>query len=103
MVVCKSNPSTGHYQDQPVVIIEVFGDLTRRTDLCEKRDAYLTLPSLKVLMFVATDKRSVSLHRRKSGGEFAMKHHVGLDAVISLSEIDECLSLSDLYNRVEFA
>jgi Uma2 family endonuclease len=103
MVVCHSNPPTDHFQDQPVVIIEVLSDSTRRADLGEKRDAYLTLPSLKVLMFVESGKPSVSLHRRKSGGGFAIEHHLGLDAVIPLPEIDASLALADLYDRVEFA
>ena len=103
MVVCQSNPPTDHFQDQPVVIIEVLSDSTRRADLGEKRDAYLMLPSLKVLMFVEPEKPSVSLHRRKSGGGFSIEHHVGLDAVIPLPEIDASLALADLYDRVEFA
>jgi Uma2 family endonuclease len=77
MVVCQSKPPTDHFQDQPVVIIVVLSDSTRRADLGEKRDAYLTLPSLKVLMFLEPEKPSVSLHRRKSGGGFAIEHHVG--------------------------
>jgi Uma2 family endonuclease len=103
MVVCKPNPPTDHFQDLSVVVIEVLSDSTRRADLGEKRDAYLTLPSLKVLMFVEPEKPSVSLHRRKSGGGFAIEHHVGLDAVIPLPEIDASLALADLYDRVEFA
>ena len=102
MVVCKSNPSTDHFQDQPVVVIEVLSDSTRRADLGEKRDAYLMLPSLKVLIFVEQGKPSVSLHRRKSGGGFAIEHHVGPDAVIPLPEIDASLALADLYDRAVF-
>jgi hypothetical protein len=30
-------------------------------------------------------------------------HHVGLDAVVPLPEIDALLALTDLYDRVEFA
>ncbi len=103
MVVCNSNPATDHFQDQPVVVIEVLSDSTRRADLGEKRDAYLTLPSLKVLIFVEPEKPSVTLHRRKAGGGFAIEHHVGLDAVIPLPEIEASLALADLYDRVEFA
>ena len=103
MVVCQSNPLTDHFQDQPVVIIEVLNDSTRRADLGEKRDAYLTLPSLKVLLFVEPEMPSVTLQRRKSGGGFAIEHHGGLDAVIPMPEIDASLALADLYDRAEFA
>ncbi len=103
MVVCQSNPLTDQFQDQPVLVIEVLSDSTRRADLSEKRDAYLMLPSLKVLLFVGPEMPSVTLHRRKSGGGFAIEHHGGLDALIPLPEIDASLALADLYDRVEFA
>ena len=102
LVVCHPNPRTDHFQDQPVVIIEVLSDSTRRADLAEKRDAYLTIPSLKVLIFVEPEKPLVSLHRRKSGGGFALEHHSGLEAVIPLPEIEASLALADLYDRAEF-
>lgn len=102
MVVCQSNPESDHFQNQPVVIVEVLSDSTRRTDLGEKRDAYLTIPSLKVLLFVETDSASVTLHRRAPEGGFSIERHNGLDAVVPLPEIDASLALADLYERVEF-
>ena len=51
MVVCHPNPPADHFQNQPMLIIEVLSDSTRRADLGEKRDAYLTISSLKVLLF----------------------------------------------------
>ena len=103
MVVCQPNPASDHFQDQPVVIIEVLSDSTRRTDLVEKRDAYLTIPSLKVLIFVEPDAPSVTLHRTKSGGGFAIERHSGLEAIIPLPEIEASLPLAEVYERVSFA
>ncbi len=102
MVVCHSNPVTDHFQDQPVVVIEVLSESTRRTDLGEKRDAYLALPSLKVLMLVESDRPLTTIHRRKSEGGFAVETHAGLEAVIDLPEIGASLALADLYQRAEF-
>ena len=102
MVVCPTNPDTDHFQNQPVVIIEVLSDSIRRTDLGEKRDAYLTMPSLKTLVFVGTETASVTLHRRVPEGGFAIERYHGFDATISLPEIGEDLPLKDLYERVEF-
>lgn len=103
MVVCQSNPGSDHFQNQPVVIIEVLSDSTRRTDLGEKRDAYLTIPSLKVLLLVESNAPSVTLHRRLPEGGFAIERHAGIDAIIALPEIDASLSLADIYERVEFS
>lgn len=101
MVVCQSNPDSDHFQNQPVVIIEVLSDSTRRADLGEKRDAYLTIPSLKVLLFVEPDSPTVTVHRRKSGGGFASEHHAGIESTIPLPEIEAALPLAELYERVE--
>ncbi len=102
MVVCQSNPDTDHFQNQPVVIIEVLSDSTRRTDIGEKCHAYLTIPSLKVLLFVEPDSPSVTLHRRLPEGGFSLELHTGIEAVIPLPEIEATLSLADLYERVGF-
>jgi Uma2 family endonuclease len=103
MVVCHPNPASDHYQNQPVVIVEVLSDSTRRTDLGEKRDAYLAIPSLRVLLFVEPDHPAVTVHRRKPEGGFALEYHSGPDSTIPLPEIDATLPLAELYERVEFA
>ena len=100
MVVCDSNSGADHFQDRPVVIIEVLSDSTRRADLGEKRDAYLTIPSLKVLIFVEPECPAVTLHRRKPEGGFAIERHSGLESSILLPEIEASLALADLYERV---
>lgn len=103
LVVCHPNPATDHFQDNPVVVIEVLSDSTRRTDLGEKRDAYLTIPSLKVLIFAESETPAVIVHRRKSEGGFAVEAHSGLDAAIPLPEIEASLPLAELYEQVAFA
>lgn len=101
MVVCDSRSATEHFQDRPVVIIEILSDSTRRTDLGEKRDAYLTISSLKVLLLVEHESPTVIAYRRKPEGGFAAEQYSGLDAVIPLQEIEASLPLADLYERVE--
>lgn len=102
MVVCASNPATDHFQDRPVVVVEVMSESTRRTDLGEKRDAYLTIPSLKVLLLVEADRPFVRVHRRRPEGGFAIECHDGLEAVIPLPEIEAALPLGEIYARAEF-
>lgn len=100
MVVCHPNPGTDHFQDQPVVVIEVLSDATRRTDLGEKRDAYLTISSLKALLLVEPDTSSVTVYRRRAEGGFAVEHHAGSEDVIPLPEVGALLPLANLYDRV---
>jgi len=103
LVVRHPNPSSDHFQDQPAAIVEILSDSTRRTDLGEKHGAYLTIPSLEVLMFVEPESAYVMLYRRKPEGGFAVEACSGLDGVIPLPEIDARLPLAELYARVQFS
>jgi Uma2 family endonuclease len=102
MVVCHPNPDGDRFQDRPVVVVEVISESTRRTDLGEKRAAYLGIPSLKVLIFVESEEARAVVHRRRVDGGFAVEQHEGLEAVIPLPEIESELRLADLYERVSF-
>lgn len=99
MVVCHPNPLADTYQEHPVVVIEVLSDSTRRTDMGEKRDAYLAIPSLKVLLLVEPDAPSVTVLRRRTEGGFATELHSGMEAVIPLPEIGAELEMAALYDR----
>ena len=103
LVVCHPNPPTDHFQDRPVVVVEVLSDTTRRTDLGEKRDAYLTISSLKVLIFTESENPAATVYRRKSEGGFAVESYTGFDAIIPLPEIEASLPLAELYEQVEFS
>ncbi|MEO0018870.1 MAG: hypothetical protein RLZZ522_2153 [Verrucomicrobiota bacterium] len=97
MVVCHSNPRADHFQDHPVVVIEVLSDSTRRIDQGEKCDTYLRIPSLRVLLLVESEEMAVTAHRRSAEGGFAVEYHSGPDAVIPLPEIGVELPLAELY------
>jgi Uma2 family endonuclease len=85
------------------VIIEVLSDSTRRADLVEKRDAYLTIPSLKALIFVEPETPSITIHRAKPEGGFAIERFAGLEETVPLTEIEASLPLAEVYERVTFA
>jgi Uma2 family endonuclease len=105
MVVCEPNGPDSVYQDRPVIVVEVLSDSTRRQDCHEKRDAYLTIPSLKAYLLVEPDEAKVSVYRRKTVGAgleaFDAQLYSGLDAVIPLDEIEVELPLVEVYERVE--
>lgn len=97
MVVCRPNPPTDHFQEHPVVIVEVLSEGTRRIDLSEKRDAYFTIPSLKVLIFAESESHSVLVYRRRSQGGFDSEQYSTRESVIELPEIEAALALADVY------
>ena len=76
-------------------------ELARRIDEGEKKDAYLSIPSLNVYLLVEQDAPLVTLFRRTEAG-FVREVYESLDAVIPLDEIDIVLPLAEIYAGVEF-
>jgi Uma2 family endonuclease len=99
-VVCQPNPPEDSFQDNPAVLIEVLSKATRRTDEGEKRDAYLSIPTLSVYLLVEQQSAAVVAFRRTEQG-FAREIYQGHAAVIPLPEIETELPLAEIYDRVE--
>jgi Uma2 family endonuclease len=101
-IVCEPNPMHDSFQDHPVAIFEVLSRSTRRIDAGEKKDAYLTIPSLKVYALIEQDTAAVIVFRRK-GDSFVREVYEGLDAVLPLGEIETELPLAEIYDGIEFS
>src|SRR6266849_615354 len=101
-VTCRPNPQTASFQDEPAALFEVLSRRTRRIDEGEKKDAYLTIPSLSVYVLIEQDAAAVVAYRRTDAG-FVREVYEGLDAVIPLGEIGIELPLAEIYETVEFA
>src|SRR5271166_6328629 len=82
-VICRPNPQTDSFQDEPAILFEVISNRTRRIDEGEKKDAYLTIPSLCAYVLVEQETPAVVVFRRTEHG-FVREIHTGLDAVIPL-------------------
>ena len=103
MIVCQPNSPTDSFQDHPVVIAEVVSDSTRRTDEGEKKDAYLSIPTLSAYVVIETKLPRVVVHRRGPDGAFSAELYEGIDGVIALDDVGCSLRLAELYERVDFA
>jgi Uma2 family endonuclease len=101
-VICRPNPQTDSFQDEPAAIVEVLSRRTRRTDEGEKKDAYLTIPSLSVYLLIEQEWPAVVVWRRTEQG-FVREAYTGPEAVIPLGELGTELPLAEIYDGVEFA
>jgi len=100
-VICRPNPQSDSFQDEPAVTIEVVSRKTRRIDEGEKKDAYLTVPSLFGYLIFEQESPAVVVYRRTEQG-FVREVHAGLEAVIPLPEIGIDLPLTEVYDGVLF-
>jgi Uma2 family endonuclease len=100
-VTCQPNAPTETFQDQPVIIVEVISEATRRTDEGEKLQGYCSLPSVENYLLVETE-RALVIGYRRTPDAFVREVHSGLDAVIALPVIAAELPLAEIYERVVF-
>lgn len=89
MLVCEPISPSDHFQDRPVVVIEVLSESTGRADMGEKRDAHRTIPSpnLLLLLLIEVETPAVTAYLRQAEGGFALETHDEPGAVVSLPEI----------------
>lgn len=99
-VICEPVDDDTLFTDTPVVVVEVLSDSTRRLDVGEKRDAYLSVPSLKVLIIIDPSKVHVNVDRRRAPGGFDQEQYRQLDQIIDLPEIEANLLISDIYEGI---
>lgn len=100
-VICRPNPQTDSFQDDPAVLVEVLSRTTRRIDEGEKKDAYLAIPSLCVYLLIEQETPAIMAFRRTEHG-FVREVYEGLDAIVPLGEIETVLPLAEVFETVEF-
>ena len=101
-VICRPNPQTGSFQDEPAALVEVLSRRTRRIDEGEKKEAYLTIPSLGVYLLIEQDAPAVVVFRRTEHG-FVREVYQGLGSILPIPEIEIDLPLAEIYESVEFS
>jgi Uma2 family endonuclease len=100
-VICRENPQGDSFQAEPAVIVEVLSESTRRIDTSEKKDAYLTIPSLSAYVMLEQDVAAAVVFRRTEQG-FVCEVYEGMSEKIALPEIGIELPLAEVYENVEF-
>jgi Uma2 family endonuclease len=99
-VVCRPNRGDDSFEDQPVAIVEVLSRGTRRIDEGEKKDAYLTIPSLAIYALVEQSTPTIVIYRR-ADQQFLPEVYEGIDAVVPLPEIGVDLPLAEIYEGMD--
>jgi Uma2 family endonuclease len=99
-VICRPNPQTDSYQDDPTVLVEVLSRRTRRIDEEEKKDAYLTIPALGIYLLIEQETPAIVVYRRTENG-FVREVFQGHDAVLPLRDIEIDLPLAEVYDGVD--
>jgi len=98
VVECTREKGGKHHTEEPVMIIEVLSESTRKTDERDKPLEYFNIPSLKEYVLIEQDFVKVQVLRRNANWR-ADTYFLG-DA-IRFDCIDFSLPVEDVYERVE--
>ena len=86
----------------PTVIIEVLSASTEAYDRGKKFDHYRALESLREYVLVSSDRVQIERYARQPGGQWLLTAVNRLEDSIDLESAGCTLSLSEVYERVEF-
>ncbi|MDF1712439.1 MAG: Uma2 family endonuclease [Akkermansiaceae bacterium] len=101
MIICHSVEDNEQFTESPTVILEVLSPTTRRIDEAQKYRDYLTIPSLQTYILAETESPTLTLYRRK-GDSFQREVITGIDATLSLPEVEVDIAFSELFEDVQF-
>lgn len=99
MVVCEQNSESQYYVTNPVILVEVLSQSTRRTDEQTKRVEYLNIPGLQEYVLIEQDFVDIEVVKREPNGWSTARYYLG-DS-ISLTSIGLTISVEDIYYRVQ--
>ncbi len=103
LVLCGPRDPRATRVEDPLLVVEVLSESTAQHDLVLKRLAYKTIPSLRLILYVAQDRPRVDLVRRGADGRWDDgEPAVGLDAVLELPELGCAVPLAAIYEDVAF-
>lgn len=100
MIVCRPNKDEDTFQDEPTAIFEVLSESTRRAEEGEKRESYLTIPTLRTYVMLESNSRTAIVFPRKANGIERTVLKKG-DS-IAIPEPDIQIPLSEIYDGVSF-
>ena len=97
VVVCDPT-STGDYEENPCLIVEIQSASTRAIDETFKASDYRSLESLQGYLLVDSERRSVVFHRRTATGWQIEE----AESTLELPCLSVVLTLDEVYRGVKF-
>lgn len=105
VVVCEPPEFSDEQKDtllNPVLIIEVLSDSTKDYDRGGKSEQYRTIESFVEYLLIAQDRPHVEHYVRQLDRSWLLYETNSLDDTIQLKSVPCSLSLSEIYDKIDF-
>lgn len=84
------------------LVVEIFSPTTRSFDRNDKLEEYKTVESLKYIVLIDPAAPKVRLYSRDSGQQWISTLIKGVESVVEMPQLGLSLSLSELYEGLQF-
>jgi len=99
MVVCDPVDNDPYTKSSPILIVEVTSPTTRSIDEREKRQAYLSIPSVQEYVLAEQDRAEVRILRRILDDAWEQEDCVA-NGLIRLRSLDILISMQSIYEGI---
>ena len=92
-------------QDDPtahMTVVEVFPPMPTITDVCDKLDEYLQIPTLDTYLIVSQHRPQIQRYSRLDAGQWLYSNITALNEEIVIPAIGCTLALADVYRKATF-
>ncbi len=96
VMVCHPNPSK-YFSEQPIMLVEVLSESTRKYDLTDKFIQYQKIPSLHYYLCVEPEQQVVIFYFKHVEGEWMTETYSKEADVVNLPQLNTSFTLKDIY------
>ena len=86
----------------PLIIVEVLSESTKKYDLGDKFAAYRTIPTFQEYILIDQSKMYLEHYYKTEPNKWIFLEYEGEDATLSLVSISFQIGLREIYNKVDF-
>lgn len=86
----------------PIIIAEVLSTSTEKYDRGDKFKRYRTIPNFQEYVLISQNAMEIEVFTKNEQHKWELSEYEGAESVLRLNQIQFQISLSEIYNKVEF-
>lgn len=98
VIVCANN-SERYFTTEPILLIEVLSETTRKFDLTDKFIQYQKIPSLKYYLCVEPEQQVIIFYFKNDNEEWMTETFTKDESIIELPALNISFSVKDVYSK----
>ena len=96
LIVCNPNPDK-YFTTEPLLIVEIFSDTTRKTDLIDKYLLYQQIKTLQYYLCIEPEKQFILFFFKDAEGDWQAQTLINEQDIVNLNKINVSFSLKEIY------